>query len=62
MSLPRGQNQRFGKRLEREIYVASEPSATPPPNYAPINRNGRFGATFPRFGAFHRLGLAELRC
>jgi hypothetical protein len=25
----------FGKRLEREIYVASEASATPPASYAP---------------------------
>jgi hypothetical protein len=28
------QNSRFGKRLDGEIYVASEPSATPPRNYA----------------------------
>jgi hypothetical protein len=29
------QNPRFGKRLESEIYVASEPSATPLASYAP---------------------------
>jgi hypothetical protein len=28
-------NERLGKRLEREIYVASEASATPLLNYAP---------------------------
>jgi hypothetical protein len=56
------QNRRFGKRLRGEIYVASEASATPVLNYAPINRNGPFQATFPRFSAFDRLGLAGLRC
>ena len=30
----RQQNPRFGKRLEHEIYVASEPSATPTRSYA----------------------------
>jgi hypothetical protein len=29
------QNRRFGKRLGDEIYVASEPSATPLRSYAP---------------------------
>jgi hypothetical protein len=29
------QNPRFGKRLHREIYVASEASATPLASYAP---------------------------
>jgi hypothetical protein len=29
------QNLRFGKRLDGEIYVASEPSATPLQSYAP---------------------------
>jgi hypothetical protein len=29
------QNLRFGKRLEEEIYVASEASATPLESYAP---------------------------
>jgi hypothetical protein len=28
---------RFGKRLSGEIYVASEASATPEPNYAPLS-------------------------
>src|SRR5258708_5332765 len=31
------QNPRFGKRLGREIYVASEPSATPLQSYAPLS-------------------------
>src|SRR5439155_582347 len=31
------QNPRFGKRLDREIYVASEPSATPLQSYAPLS-------------------------
>jgi hypothetical protein len=31
------QNRRFGKRLEQEIYVASEPSATPARSYAPLS-------------------------
>jgi hypothetical protein len=34
--MPAGQqNQRFGKRLDDEIYVASEASATPLQSYAP---------------------------
>jgi hypothetical protein len=32
------QNRRLGKRLEQEIYVASEASATPLRNYAPLSR------------------------
>jgi hypothetical protein len=31
------QNLRFGKRLGREIYVASEASATPLQSYAPLS-------------------------
>jgi len=34
---------RFGKPLDGEIYVASEAGATPPQNYAPINRGDRLG-------------------
>jgi hypothetical protein len=32
---------RFGKWLGGEIYVASEPGATPAQNYAPIDRTSR---------------------
>jgi hypothetical protein len=31
------ENRRLGKRLRGEIYVASEPSATPQQNYAPLS-------------------------
>src|SRR6266446_9104092 len=37
VSQPRSQNPRFGKRLDREIYVASEPSATALQSYAPLS-------------------------
>jgi hypothetical protein len=45
------QNPQFGKRLDREIYVASEASATPPRSYAPVDRHvsflqGRFKQLF----------------
>ena len=46
------QNSRFGKRLDGEIYVASEPSATPPRNYALLDR----GWPSP---PIQRLGQAE---
>jgi hypothetical protein len=36
------QNPRFGKRLDGEIYVASEASATPPQSYAPLDRLSAF--------------------
>ena len=36
-----GQNRRLGKRLDREIYVASEASATPHRNYAPQSNFAR---------------------
>jgi hypothetical protein len=36
------QNPQFGKRLDREIYVASEASATPQQSYAPVDRRTRF--------------------
>ena len=42
------QNPRFGKRLGREIYVASEDSATPAQSYAPLsNFSGRIGVSLP---------------
>jgi hypothetical protein len=34
---PPPENYRFGKRLEDEIYVASEASATPVASYAPLS-------------------------
>ncbi len=45
----RRQNPRFGKRLEHEIYVASERSATPARSYAPLS-NFRMASAFPRLG------------
>jgi hypothetical protein len=39
------QNPQFGKRLDREIYVASEASATPPRSYAPVDRRTGFSRT-----------------
>jgi len=45
---PDPENYRFGKRLDREIYVASEPSATPVASYAPLsNFSGRWRVSLP---------------
>ena len=52
---PDPENYRFGKRLEDEIYVASEASATPVASYAPLSN-------FSGPSAFHCLGLREPRC
>jgi hypothetical protein len=45
---PHPENYRFGKRLDAEIYVASEASATPVASYAPLsNFSGRSRVSLP---------------
>ena len=46
-------NLRFGKRLQREIYVASEASVTPAQNYAPIDRDASSSRSIGLFGWSH---------